>query len=230
MIWCLVASISLEQQAYQRLGKSDFDYHWVGGFTNTTASVVVTVQPYRGNTLVEFLYYIKLYLDQGEVAFPASSAMSIQLVDPAGSVVMESQHALGNSTLGFKVDYADLAADTAYGFVYWDPARPEMKHRGSFTTFPTEVNAFSVQVSSCARTMTDNGVYEAITAVRNRDAAEGFKPLFFANIGDLHYAGTTTSQNSDFQVAYHEVFKSKSQRAFYKSVSLVYTLDDHDAG
>lgn len=56
------------------------------------------------------------------------------------------------------------------------------------------------------------------------------KPLFFANIGDLHYAGTKYSTSEDFQVAFHEVFKSQSQREFLQQTPLVYVLDDHDAG
>jgi hypothetical protein len=58
--------------------------------------------------------------------------------------------------------------------------------------------------------MTNNGVYEAIMAVRAKNEAEGIKPLFFANVGDLHYAGSQVSENGDFQIAYHEVFKSPS--------------------
>lgn len=46
----------------------------------------------------------------------------------------------------------------------------------------------------------------------------------------MHYAASKLSTNSDFQKAYHEVFKSKPMRALMEKVPIVYTLDDHDAG
>jgi hypothetical protein len=68
LIWVLVAAASLELKAYHQK-QSDFDYHWVGGVTNTTATIVVAVQPYSGNTLVDLFHYLKLYYDQGEEPF-----------------------------------------------------------------------------------------------------------------------------------------------------------------
>ena len=56
------------------------------------------------------------------------------------------------------------------------------------------------------------------------------KPDFFVNVGDLHYSGTNKSTKSDFIHAYHEVFKSKAERAFYEQYPLVYIFDDHDVG
>ena len=55
-------------------------------------------------------------------------------------------------------------------------------------------------------------------------------PLFFANVGDMHYAGMKDCTKSDFLKGYHEVFKSSSQRDFLQGVPVVYTLDDHDSG
>jgi hypothetical protein len=64
--------------------------------------------------------------------------------------------------------------------------------------------------------MTDNGVFEAILKIREKDKSDGIRPLFFANVGDLHYAGSTSSSNRDFQWGYHEAFKSPDQRKFYE--------------
>ena len=46
----------------------------------------------------------------------------------------------------------------------------------------------------------------------------------------MHYAGSMYSVNSDFQKAYHEIFKSKPMRSFLQTTPLVYSLDDHDSG
>ena len=56
------------------------------------------------------------------------------------------------------------------------------------------------------------------------------KPDFFISLGDIHYSGFNQAQYEDFIFAYHELFKSKKQRAFYQQYPLVYTLDDHDVG
>lgn len=56
------------------------------------------------------------------------------------------------------------------------------------------------------------------------------RPDFFVNVGDLHYAGTNFTTADGFVFAYHEVFKSPEQRAFYERTPLVYNFDDHDVG
>lgn len=50
------------------------------------------------------------------------------------------------------------------------------------------------------------------------------------NVGDMHYSARNRSTPDQFVFAYHEVFKSKTQRDLYQNVPLVYTFDDHDVG
>ena len=69
--------------------------------------------------------------------------------------------------------------------------------------------------------MTKSGIYTEIA---------GKKPDFFLNLGDIHYSGSNRSSREDFLFAYHELFKSAEQRAFYENHALVYTWDDHDVG
>ena len=56
------------------------------------------------------------------------------------------------------------------------------------------------------------------------------KPDFFVNMGDMHYSSKNKSSKEQFTFAYHEVFKSASQRNLYQNTPLVYTFDDHDVG
>ena len=56
------------------------------------------------------------------------------------------------------------------------------------------------------------------------------KPDFFVNMGDMHYSSRNKSSKEQFAFAYHEVFKSASQRNLYQNTPLVYTFDDHDVG
>jgi phosphodiesterase/alkaline phosphatase D-like protein len=59
---------------------------------------------------------------------------------------------------------------------------------------------------------------------------KNLNPDFYLNVGDLFYAATNKSTYEDFLFAYHEQFKSLSQRNLHESVPLVYTFDDHDFG
>ena len=63
----LIATIGIEYKALNS-ANNDFDYHWVGGLTNSTATVVVTVQPYRGTTLVEAAAFFKEYFRKTKVS------------------------------------------------------------------------------------------------------------------------------------------------------------------
>ena len=83
------------------------------------------------------------------------------------------------------------------------------------------MNKFSFIASSCAETMTESPSFNEMSLM---------KPDFFVNVGDLHYAGSDNNDKEEFIFAYHEVFKSSHQRAFYEEYPLVYTFDDHDVG
>ena len=59
----MFAVIGLEIEAFNKINQSsDFDYHWVGGLTNSTASIVVTVLPHRGTTIVEAFVFAKEFI------------------------------------------------------------------------------------------------------------------------------------------------------------------------
>lgn len=76
-MWVLMAALGIEKRGYEKIGQSDFDYHWVGAVTETEATVVVTVQPYKGNTLVEFVHGMWLYFDGREDQITGTAKMHI---------------------------------------------------------------------------------------------------------------------------------------------------------
>ena len=75
---------------------------------------------------------MRLYFHEGDIAFPDSNTMSIQLYDKEGILTSERNLTLENQTLGFQVEFINLAPDSVYNFVYWDPNKPDIKHKGSF--------------------------------------------------------------------------------------------------
>jgi hypothetical protein len=131
----------------------------------------------------------------------------------------ETEYRLPANSLAYNVSFKELKPETEYKFEYWttDPAaKPEstVKLHGTFKTHPSEPESFSFLASSCIRSMSESQAWSSIKARMQADKADGVEPLFFANLGDLHYSGTRKSKSSDFQKALHEVFKSVSMRNF----------------
>ena len=88
LIWVLIASIGIERDAYNSIknGQNDFDYHWVGNLSNSTATIVVTVEPYRGTTLVEAVGFLKQYFKDTPPTKERPS-MTLSLIDDTNNVV-----------------------------------------------------------------------------------------------------------------------------------------------
>jgi alkaline phosphatase D len=55
-------------------------------------------------------------------------------------------------------------------------------------------------------------------------------PLFFMNIGDLHYENIAQNDRSVFRAAYETVLSSPTQADLYRHVPFAYMWDDHDYG
>lgn len=93
--------------------------------------------------------------------------------------------------------------------------------RGAFKTFPPadQPASFNFAFASCARTGSDNPVFEMI---------RGLHPLFYMNAGDFHYLNITSNALVKFRMAYDQVLISPRQSLLYRSVPFVYMWDDHD--
>ena len=70
--------------------------------------------------------------------------MELELYDWQENLIYKSLHVLGEQTLGFKVEFVDLAPNSTYSFVYWSPDQTELKYQGAFKTFPNDPEAFSI--------------------------------------------------------------------------------------
>jgi len=107
--------------------------------------------------------------------------------------------------------------------------------RGQFTTFPPAAtpSSFRFVFSSCSgfssgsgpgATPSNHPVFEKILEE---------SPLFFMNVGDIHYSDINVNDRNLFRRAFddlHVAEKSPRQRTLYQNVPLVYVWDDHDFG
>ena len=91
---------------------------------------------------------------------------------------------------------------------------------GQFQTFTNKPYSFSFISSACAALRSD----PVFLAIRDED------PLFYMNVGDIHYSNIAINDTQLFYDKFEAVFTRDSQRALYESTSLVYMWDDHDYG
>ncbi|MEI6083964.1 MAG: alkaline phosphatase D family protein [Verrucomicrobiota bacterium] len=91
---------------------------------------------------------------------------------------------------------------------------------GTFRTFPTGNASFKFAFGSCGKG-NDVPVYETIAKQ---------KPLFYLNLGDLHYSDIATNDVALFRMAYDTVFSGRRYAQLFASVPFVYMWDDHDYG
>lgn len=114
-----------------------------------------------------------------------------------------------------------LVSDVEYRYAVEVDGRLDAARTGRFRTFPTGPASFTFAVASCARTGSNGRVFDEI--------AER-EPLFYANIGDLHYRDISRADPQPFLDAYDEVMALPAQAHLYRSTPFIYTWDDHDAG
>jgi hypothetical protein len=90
---------------------------------------------------------------------------------------------------------------------------------GSFRTFAIGSFSYSFVVSSCAKE-SDHPVYEAMRKL---------EPLFYINMGDLHYNDVNSTNIYAYRNTYEDKVLSKPAAAkFFREVPIVYMWDDHD--
>ena len=97
----------------------------------------------------------------------------------------------------------------------------DLDRSGRFQTFPEAPESFSFVFSACANTGSNHRVFEHIL---------GEDPLFFMNIGDLHYRDIAVNNPDLFRDAFNTVFAAQRQSDLYRNVPLIYMWDDHDYG
>jgi alkaline phosphatase D len=124
---------------------------------------------------------------------------------------------------GWMVEFraTNLMPNTQYFYALEITNAVQKQLLGAFKTFPPrdQPASFNFAFASCARTGSDNPVFDTIRQLR---------PLFYMNDGDFHYQNITSNAFVKFRMAYDEVLASPRQSLLYRSVPLVYVWDDHD--
>ena len=108
----------------------------------------------------------------------------------------------------FHIDALQPGAEYFYGF----SAQPggSVEAVGRFRTLPEGAVSFRFAFASCARTGSQHEVFRTILRC---------EPLFFLEIGDLHYSHINQNNRALFRQACSEVFGSRMQGALYANVA-----------
>jgi hypothetical protein len=125
----------------------------------------------------------------------------------------------GGQIVTFTVD--GLNPNMRYYYAVEADGHVDLTRQGQFTTFPDGPASFSFAFSSCARTGSNGVVFDAIRAS---------DPLFYMNVGDLHYTYIDEDDPDLFRAQYAKVLDQPAQAALYRSTSFAYVWDDHDYG
>ncbi|MBK8622324.1 MAG: alkaline phosphatase D family protein [Saprospiraceae bacterium] len=119
-----------------------------------------------------------------------------------------------------KTNIVGLKPDTKYQYTL-SGNKKEVWVEGRFTTFPDKAASYKVVFGSCQQTGSESPVFSQMLKEN---------PLFYLQIGDLHYENIDDRCETRFDSAYQKVFSSKAQTALYRTIPLVYMWDDHDFG
>lgn len=114
----------------------------------------------------------------------------------------------------------NLVPNTQFHYALEIESRLERRTAGTFRTFPVLGPAsFTLAFSGDARTGSTSEVFDRIRE---------HQPLFYMNLGDLHYLDIQTNSPPRFREAYDAVLASPQQAELYRQVPFVYLWDDHD--
>lgn len=154
---------------------------------------------------------------------PSSSVRLILSTDPAFSTPIYSDYISVDESTNFMASLAadDLLPGTKYhyavesqGIAYTSP-----ENTGSFTTPPGGPFSYSFAVAACGKN-SDHPVY---------DAMRYMQPLFYLNLGDLHYEDPNSKDVDVHRAPYENAVLAKPAAArLFREVPLAYVWDDHD--
>jgi alkaline phosphatase D len=173
---------------------------WVGAVTSTSARV-------------------KARLDVADAEAKLLVSRSPDLSSP---IVVGPARAAATSDLVVDFQVSGLMPDTAYHYGVETEGGINQMRAGRFRTFPAPgaVASFKFAASSCCRSP-DHGVFDQIAAAN---------PLFFAHVGDFHYANITSNDRARYHAAIRGAFAGGRQGRLFRNVPLAYIWDDHDYG
>ena len=123
-------------------------------------------------------------------------------------------------TVRFEV--AALDADTEYVYrIDVDGEVDDSRGRGHFRTAPEGAASFSFVAGSCARTDSNGAVFDSMASA---------DPLFYLNLGDIHYGNISSDDPSAYRAAYERFLTKPAQAEIYNEIPTAYVWDDHDYG
>jgi phosphodiesterase/alkaline phosphatase D-like protein len=173
---------------------------WSGNVTPTSASVSVRLNASG--------LRVRLVVGTSDKLNPAVYSAPVTTSSTSGNVVT------------LDIDGLQPATDYNYGLEVGGTLRSETISRGKFRTFPQGAASFRVAFASCGDWRDpDQRAYDAIVAEQ---------PLFFLNVGDLHYSDTNSTVAEDYRKNYDAVLNHPNQGALYRSMATAYMWDDHD--
>ena len=120
-----------------------------------------------------------------------------------------------------KTKFSGLRPGIKYNYQIFSANATSLIASAFFTTFDNHPLSFKVVFGSCSETGSNSPIYKTISDEN---------PLFYLQIGDLHYENIDSNCKERFQQAYNSVFTSPLQADLYKTLPLVYIWDDHDFG
>jgi alkaline phosphatase D len=94
-------------------------------------------------------------------------------------------------------------------------------YSGTFRTHQEGAFSYKLAFGACAETGSESSIFTQI---------ESENPLFYMNIGDLHYGNIDDDCRENFAEHYYEVFTAEPQAKLYRNTAFVYMWDDHDYG
>jgi len=125
-----------------------------------------------------------------------------------------------NNNYNLKQEIRNLKENTTYAYTLTNE-NGSLLAKGNFNTMPTQPTSYKIVFGSCAETGSESEIF---TKIKNEN------PLFYLQIGDLHYENIGDNCKERFEFAFQKVFRSKTQSELYKHIPLAYMWDDHDYG
>jgi len=158
-------------------------------------------------------------LIKGSVA----NEFEIKILEKATNNLISSQKTKLTQANNFlaKTIFKNLKPDTKYKYEITTKGSNLPVSSSAFSTFDTKAMSYKFVFGSCSETGSNSPIFNTILKE---------DPLFYLQIGDLHYENIDSNCTDRFKQAYQSVFTSPSQAALYKGVPFVYIWDDHDFG
>ena len=152
-----------------------------------------------------------------------SNEFEIRVIEEVSKKLVKSQKIILTSENNFqsKTIFKNLKASTKYVYEITPKGSNLPVSTSAFSTFDDKAMSYKFVFGSCSETGSNSPIFNTILKEN---------PLFYLQIGDLHYENIDSNCTERFQNAYQSVFTSPSQAALYKEVPFIYMWDDHDFG